>query len=46
MELPMDFNAQQIEEAVMANEKTQEQLAGRTPKKVIIVPGKIVNIVG
>ncbi|CAH8284655.1 leucyl-tRNA synthetase [Mariniflexile fucanivorans] len=46
LELPMDFDAKQIEEAVMANEKTQEQLAGRTPKKVIIVPGKIVNIVG
>ncbi|MGE5943374.1 MAG: leucine--tRNA ligase [Flavobacteriales bacterium] len=46
MELPMDFNAQQIEEAVMAHEKTQEQLQGRAPKKVIIVPGKIVNIVG
>ena len=46
LELPMDFNAQQIEEAVMANEKTQEQLQGRTPKKVIVVPGKIVNIVG
>ncbi|AXP80268.1 Leucine--tRNA ligase [Mariniflexile rhizosphaerae] len=46
LELPMDFNAQQIEEVVMAHEKTQEQLQGRTPKKVIIVPGKIVNIVG
>lgn len=46
LELPMDFNAQQIEEAVMANEKTQEQLQGRIPKKIIIVPGKIVNIVG
>jgi len=46
LELPMDLNVQQIEEAVMAHEKTQEQLAGRTPKKVIIVPGKIVNIVG
>ncbi|MFH4963513.1 class I tRNA ligase family protein [Gaetbulibacter sp. M235] len=46
LELPMDFDAKQIEEAVMANEKTQEQLQGRTPKKVIIVPGKIVNIVG
>ncbi|MFI0429920.1 leucine--tRNA ligase [Mariniflexile sp. HMF6888] len=46
LELPMDFNAQQIEEAVMAHEKTQEQLQGRTPKKVIVVPGKIVNIVG
>ncbi|WP_445738351.1 leucine--tRNA ligase [Mariniflexile sp.] len=46
LELPMDLNAKQIEEAVMANEKTQEQLAGRAPKKVIVVPGKIVNIVG
>jgi leucyl-tRNA synthetase len=46
LELPMDFNAKQIEEAVMAHEKTQEQLQGRTPNKVIIVPGKIVNIVG
>lgn len=46
LELPMDLDAQQIEEAVMANEKTKEHLAGRIPKKVIIVPGKIVNIVG
>jgi leucyl-tRNA synthetase len=30
----------------MAHEKTQEQLQGKAPKKVIIVPGKIVNIVG
>jgi leucyl-tRNA synthetase len=30
----------------MENEKTQKQLEGRTPKKVIVVPGKIVNIVG
>jgi leucyl-tRNA synthetase len=46
MELPLDMDKQQIEEAVMAHEKTQQQLAGRTPKKVIVVPGKIVNIVG
>ena len=46
MELPLDLNKQQIEEAVMAHEKTQQQLDGRTPKKVIVVPGKIVNIVG
>ncbi|WP_147677217.1 leucine--tRNA ligase [Algibacter pacificus] len=46
MELPMDMSKDDIEAAVMANEKTQEQLAGRTPKKVIVVPGKIVNIVG
>ena len=46
MELPLDLNKQQIEEAVMANDKTQQQLDGRTPKKIIVVPGKIVNIVG
>lgn len=46
MELPMDMSKDDIEKAVMAHEKTQEQLAGRTPKKVIVVPGKIVNIVG
>ncbi|KPM32808.1 leucyl-tRNA synthetase [Croceitalea dokdonensis DOKDO 023] len=46
MELPLDMSREQIEDAVMANEKTQAQLAGRTPKKVIVVPGKIVNIVG
>lgn len=46
LELPMDFTKDQIEEAVMAHEKTIEQLAGSVPKKVIIVPGKIINIVG
>ncbi|MGB6151374.1 MAG: class I tRNA ligase family protein [Pricia sp.] len=46
MELPLDLDKQQIEEAVMAHQKTQQQLDGRTPKKVIVVPGKIVNIVG
>ena len=46
MELPMDMNKDDIESAVLANEKTQQYLEGRTPKKVIVVPGKIVNIVG
>ncbi|TYA70060.1 leucine--tRNA ligase [Seonamhaeicola marinus] len=46
MELPLDMSKDDIEAAVMAHEKTQEQLKGRTPKKVIVVPGKIVNIVG
>ena len=46
MELSLDLSKEAIEEAVMANEKTQAQLAGRAPKKVIVVPGKIVNIVG
>ncbi len=46
LELPMDMSKDDIEAAVMANEKTIAQLDGRTPKKVIVVPGKIVNIVG
>jgi leucyl-tRNA synthetase len=46
IELPADLSKEEIEAAVMAHDKTQEQLQGRTPKKVIVVPGKIVNIVG
>ena len=46
MELPLDLSKDDIEKAVMAHEKTAGYLDGRTPKKVIVVPGKIVNIVG
>jgi leucyl-tRNA synthetase len=46
LELPLDMSKEEIKKTVLANEKTQEQLQGRTPKKVIVVPGKIVNIVG
>ncbi|WP_339625399.1 class I tRNA ligase family protein [uncultured Maribacter sp.] len=46
LELSLDLSKDEIEAAVMANEKTQQQLQGREPKKVIVVPGKIVNIVG
>ena len=46
MTLPLDLSKEEIEKAVMENEKTQQQLDGRAPKKVIVVPGKIVNIVG
>jgi leucyl-tRNA synthetase len=46
LELPLDMSKEDIEKKVLAHEKTQEQLQGRAPKKVIVVPGKIVNIVG
>lgn len=46
LQLPLDMSKEDIEKEVMAHEKTQAQLQGRTPKKVIIVPGKIINIVG
>jgi leucyl-tRNA synthetase len=43
--LPLDMTKEAIEETVLADERTQKQLEGRTPKKVIVVPGKIVNLV-
>jgi leucyl-tRNA synthetase len=46
LELPLDMSKEDIEKTVMSHEKTQAQLQGRTPKKVIIVPGRIINIVG
>jgi leucyl-tRNA synthetase len=46
IELSLDLSKDEIETAVLANDKTQQQLQGRAPKKVIVVPGKIVNIVG
>ncbi|WP_282134583.1 leucine--tRNA ligase [Seonamhaeicola maritimus] len=46
LELPLDMSKDDIEAAVLDFDKTKDQLQGRTPKKVIVVPGKIVNIVG
>ncbi|NNL15696.1 MAG: leucine--tRNA ligase, partial [Flavobacteriaceae bacterium] len=46
MELPLDMSKEDIEKTVLEYDKTKEQLQGREPKKVIVVPGKIVNIVG
>jgi leucyl-tRNA synthetase len=46
LELPLDLTAAQIEEIVMKDARTIKQLEGRTPNKVIIVPGKIINLVG
>jgi leucyl-tRNA synthetase len=46
LEMSLEFGKDEIEKTVMAHEKTQFYLEGRTPKKVIVVPGKIVNIVG
>ena len=46
LELPLDMSKDAIEETVLADERTVKQLDGRTPKKIIIVPGKIINLVG
>ena len=46
LELPLNLSKEEIENRVLGNKKTISQLEGVTPKKVIVVPGKIVNIVG
>lgn len=43
--LPADLDVKKIEERVLQDEKTVKQLVGNSPKKVIIVPKKIINIV-
>ncbi|HJV78933.1 MAG TPA: leucine--tRNA ligase [Paludibacter sp.] len=45
LELSADLSKEDVEKEAMANEQTLKQLAGQTPKKIIVVPGKIVNIV-
>ncbi|MBI1268242.1 MAG: leucine--tRNA ligase [Cryomorphaceae bacterium] len=45
VDLPADMNAAEVEKAVMDNEKTPQYLEGKAPKKVIVVQGRIVNIV-
>lgn len=43
--LSTSLSKDEIEAAVMHEERTQAYLDGKTPKKVIVVPNKIVNIV-
>ncbi len=43
--LPATLTVPEIQEQIMADERTEAQLQGTTPKKVIIVPKKIINIV-
>ena len=45
LDFPADATQQQIQDAVLANEKAQGYINGQTIRKVIVVPRKIVNIV-
>jgi leucyl-tRNA synthetase len=45
MELPADISSEEAEQAALAHESSAKWLSGKTPKKVIVVPKKIVNIV-
>lgn len=45
IELPRTASQDEIREAVLRADEAQKWLDGKTPKKVIIVPGRIINIV-
>ncbi|MGB1102334.1 MAG: leucine--tRNA ligase [Crocinitomicaceae bacterium] len=43
--LPTNMSKEDVEAAVLADEQSAKYLDGKAPKKVIVVPGRIVNIV-
>ncbi len=45
LELPLGLAVAEIEQAVLSAPESAKWLEGKAPKKVIIIPGKIVNIV-
>lgn len=45
IELPADMPAGEVEKMALAHESAAKWVEGKTPKKVIVVPKKIVNIV-
>ena len=45
IELPLNLTKDQIEARILSDEIILEKLNGITPKKIIIVPGKIINFV-
>jgi len=46
IEVPADADEETIRAAALASERVQRHLGGREPKKVIVVPGRLVNLVG
>jgi leucyl-tRNA synthetase len=45
LDLPVNMNNQDIEKAVLENENSVKYLEGKTVRKVIVVPKRIINIV-
>ena len=45
IELPLGISPKEAEEIILSHEDSQKWLDGKTPKKVIYVPKKIINIV-
>ena len=45
IEIPSGATKEQAETLVLQSQEAQRWLEGKTPKKVIVVPGRIINIV-
>jgi leucyl-tRNA synthetase len=45
LELPINMDKTEIEKKVLEHQEAKKWLEGKTPKKVIVVPKKIVNVV-
>jgi leucyl-tRNA synthetase len=45
LDLPTDASKDELEKLVLEDEKVQAQLEGKTIRKTIVVPGKVVNFV-
>lgn len=45
LEIPIDMDIKEVEKLALASEKVQAILAGKPPRKIIVVPNRIVNVV-
>jgi leucyl-tRNA synthetase len=46
IEVSRDIEEAELERIALASDKVQSHLSGREPKKIIVVPGRLINIVG
>jgi leucyl-tRNA synthetase len=46
LELPRDITQADAEAAALADPAVQRSLEGRAPKKIILVPNRLINVVG
>ena len=45
LEVPATISKEELEQVALASEVAQKWLEGNPPKRVIVVPGKLVNLV-
>ena len=46
IEVPKDTSEDALEKLALASDRVQSHLSGREPKKIIVVPGRLINVVG